>query len=250
MSRVDLFNGVTISVEGTSDSFHTFDDWNLYVTNTDCIGEPKQYTRYIEVPGRNGLLDLSEAIAGRQVYTSREIKIKLAGPKEKTSWSAAISAFRNRINGKVCRFTFDDDKAYYWRGRVKIKDFSSVLDLGTLTLDIPSADPYKYSLTSSVEPWLWDPFNFETDYITYIGAITVNGTETVTIPHGHMATCPELVVSDKTSSTFTVEADSVTYTLVTGTNKIPSIMVGGDDDVELTFSGNAKVQIVYRSGSL
>lgn len=250
MSRVDLFNGVQISVEGTADTFHTFVDWGLYVTNTDCIGAPKQYTKYIEVPGRNGLLDLSETIAGRQVYTSREIKIKLAGAKDKTTWNAAMSAFRNRINGKICHFTFDDDIAHYWRGRVVIKDFSSVLDLGTLIIDIPSADPYKYAIASSVEPWLWDPFNFETDYITYIGAITVNGTASVTIPHGHMATCPSLVVSDKTSSTFTVEADSVTYTLTTGTNKIPSIMVGGDTDVELTFSGNAKVQIVYRSGSL
>ena len=250
MSRVDLFNGVTITVEGTSNSYHTFDDWGLYVTNTDCIKEPKQYTRYIEVPGRNGLLDLSETIAGRQVYTSREIKIVLAGAKDKVTWSSAISAFRNRINGKVCRITFDDDKAYYWRGRVDIKDFSSILNLGKLTIDIPTADPYKYSLTSSSEPWLWDPFNFETDYITYIGAITVNGTETVTIPSGHMATSPEFVVSDKTSSSFTVEYNSVTYTLSTGTNKIPSIMVGGEAEVELEFSGNAKVQIVYRSGSL
>lgn len=250
MSRVDLFNGVTITVEGTSDSYHTYDDWGLYVTNTDCIGEPKQYTRYIEVPGRNGLLDLSETIAGRQVYTSREIKIVLAGAKDKVTWSAAMSAFRNRINGKVCRIVFDDDKAYYWCGRVEIKDFSSVLNLGKLTIDVPTADPYKYSITSSAEPWLWDPFNFETDYITYIGAITVNGSETVTIPAGHMGTVPELVVSDKTSSSFTVEANSVTYTLTAGSNKIPAIVVGGPSDVNLTFSGNAKVQIVYRSGSL
>ncbi|MBQ1293157.1 MAG: hypothetical protein IIY21_03920, partial [Clostridiales bacterium] len=82
------------------------------------------------------------------------------------------------------------------------------------------------------------------------GAITVSGTQTVTIPHGHMATTPEIVVSDKGSSTFTVTVNSVTYTLAVGTNKIPAIIVGGDSDVELTFTGDAKVQIVYRSGSL
>lgn len=250
MSRVDLFNGATITVEGTNHSYHTYDDMGLYITNTDCIGAPKQYTKYIEIPGRNGLLDLSETIAGRQIYTGREIKIELAGPRDKTTWTAALSVFRNRINGKVCRITFDDDKAYYWRGRIEIKDFSSVLNLGTLTINVPEADPYKYSIASSVEPWLWDPFNFETDMITYIGAITVSGSETVTIPAGHMPTCPEIVVSDKTSPTFTVTHDGTTYSLSVGTNKIPSIMVGGDDDVELTFTGTAKVQIVYRSGSL
>lgn len=250
MSRVDLFNGAKFTIEDTSTSYHTFDDWGCYITNTDCIGAPEQYTRYIEVPGRNGLLDLSEAITGRQIYTKREIKINLAGPRDKTTWNAAISILRNRINGKICHITFDDDPGYYWRGRVVIKDFSSALNLGTLTIDIPTADPYKYALASSGEPWLWDPFNFQTDMITYIGAITISGSGSVTIPHGHMYTSPEIVVSDKTSTNFTVTDGTSTYSLSVGTNKVPSILVGGDEDVELVFTGSAKVQIIYRSGSL
>jgi hypothetical protein len=86
--------------------------------------------------------------------------------------------------------------------------------------------------------------------VTYIGAITVSGSITVTIPHGHMATSPELVVSDMTSQTFTITVNGVAYPLVVGTNRIPSIIIGGDADVDLTFTGDAKVQIVYRSGSL
>jgi hypothetical protein len=249
MSRVDLFNGVKIIVESTGRFFHSYDDWGLYITNTDYIGEPKQYTRYIEIPGRNGLLDLSEAISGRQIYTSREIKINLAGRRDKTDWDVVMSAFRNDINGKVCRLIFDNDKSYYWRGRIDIKDFNSVLNLGKFVVDVPNAEPYKYSLTTSAEPWLWDPFNFETGIITYIGAVTISGTETITIPAGYMPTSPEIVVSDL-SGTLTLDYGGQTYTLTTGTNKIPSILVGGDTDVALTFTGNAKVQIVYRSGSL
>lgn len=249
MSRVDLFNGVKIIVESTGRFFHSYDDWGLYITNTDYIGEPKQYTRYIEIPGRNGLLDLSEAISGRQIYTSREIKINLAGRRDKTDWDVVMSAFRNDINGKVCRLIFDNDQSYYWRGRIEIKDFKSALNLGKFVIDVPNADPYKYSLTSSAEPWLWDPFNFETGIITYIGAVTISGTETITIPAGYMPITPEIVVSDL-SGTLTLNYGGQTYTLTTGTNKIPSILVGGDADVDLTFTGNAKVQIVYRSGSL
>lgn len=249
-TRVDLFNGVKIIVEATGKFYHTFDNWGLYVTNTDYIKEPKQYTKYIEIPGRNGLLDLSEVIAGRQVYTSREIKLNLAGHRNKVDWDSVISTFRNDINGKVCRLIFDNDTHYYWRGRIDIKDFSSALNFGKFVINLPNADPYKYSVLSSADPWLWDPFNFLTDVVTYIGAITVSGTETVTIPHGHMATSPELVVSDQTSATFTVTVGSMTYPLTAGTNRIPSILVGGDNSVDLTFTGDAKVQIVYRSGSL
>ena len=245
-----FFNGMTINVEGTEESYHTLNDWGLYVSNTDYIKEPKQYTKYIEIPGRNGLLDVSEVVAGRQIYTSRQIEVELSGIREKKNWDSVMSSFRNKINGKVCRIIFDNDRAHYWRGRITIKDFSSLLRVGTFKIDIPNADPYKYELFSSTEPWLWDPFNFETGIITYIGAITVSGSETVTLPHGHMPTCPDFVVSNKTSSTFTVTYGSETFELSTGSNKIPSIYVGGDDDVELTFTGSAIVEIVYRSGSL
>ena len=246
----ELTYGISIYVEDTGKTYHTLDEWEMALGNNNYIRDPEMETTYIKVPGRNGLIDATEAISGRRIYKKRQLEFELGGVRDRLNWDSIISGFRNNIDGRICRLTLDNDKSHYWRGRVYIKGFDRFRELGTFTLAVPTADPYKYSVTSSAEPWLWDPFNFETDYITYIGAVTVNGTETVTIPAGHMATSPELVVSDKTSSSFTVEADSVTYTLVAGSNKIPAIIVGGDSDVELTFSGNAKVQIVYRSGSL
>lgn len=246
----ELTYGVSIYVENTGKTFHTLDDWNLALGNNNYIGEPQMETTYIKIPGRNGLLDASEAISGRRIFTKRTLSFELGGIHERLAWDSVISAFRNNIEGRICRLTLDNDKNYYWRGRVYVTDFDRFRDLGTFTLSVPSAEPYKYSRYSSSEPWLWDPFNFETDMITYIGAITVVGSETVTIPAGHMATTPDLVVSDKTSNDFTVTVDGVTYPLVVGSNRIPSILVSGDVDVDMTFTGDAKVQIVYRSGSL
>lgn len=246
----ELTYGVSIYVEDTGRTFHTLNDWGLALGNNNYIGEPQMETTYIKVPGRNGLIDASEVVSGRRVFTKRQLAFELGGVRERLGWDSVISAFRNHIEGRICQLTLDNDKNYYWRGRVYIEDFDRFRELGTFTLAVPSAEPYKYSRYSSSEPWLWDPFNFETDMITYIGAITVVGTASVTIPAGHMATTPDLVVSDKTSTDFTVTVDSVTYPLTVGSNKIPSILVDGDVDVELTFTGDAKVQIVYRSGSL
>ena len=246
----ELTYGVSIYVEDTGRTFHTLNDWGFALGNNNYIGDPQMETTYIKVPGRNGLIDASEAISGRRVFTKRQLVFELGGIRERLGWDSVISAFRNNIEGRICRLTLDNDKNYYWRGRVYIEDFDRFRDLGTFKLSVPSADPYKYSRYSSSEPWLWDPFNFETDMITYIGAITVVGTETVEIPAGHMSTVPDFVVLDKTSTDFTVTVDGVEYVLTVGTNRIPAILVGGDDEVELTFTGSAKVQIVYRSGSL
>ena len=245
-----LTYGVSIYVEDTGKTYHTLNDWSLALGNNNYIGEPEMETTYIKIPGRNGLIDVSEAISGRRIYKKRPLEFELGGIRERLAWDSVISQIRNNVDGRICRLTLDNDPSYYWRGRVFIQGFDRFRELGTFQLAVPSADPYKYSKTSSAEPWLWDPFNFETDMVTYIGAITVSGTSTITIPHGHMATSPELVVSDMTSATFTVETDGVTYPLSVGTNRIPSIIVDGDSDVDLTFTGNAKVQITYRSGSL
>lgn len=244
-----FFNGISITVESTGETFHTLRDWSLYIKNSDYIKEPKQYTKYIEIPGRSGLLDVSEAISGRQIYTERQILVELSGIREKQNWDGVISAIRNKINGKVCRLIFDNDNSFYWRGRVAVKDFSSILRIGSFKLEV-KAEPYKYGLTTSAEEWDWDPFDFETGMIIYIEPITVTDSENVIIPPGQMLTCPDFIISSKLSAQFTVSVNGEEFSLSEGTNRIPSIMVGGDDETELTFSGSAVVEIVYRSGSL
>ena len=247
---IHSYNGLTIVVEKSGASYHTLDDWGLYVTNTDYIKEPKQVKNMITIPGRDGYLDLSESVAGRVVYSSREINIQLKGIRRKETWDSAMSIFRNKINGRICRFIFDKDKSWFWRGRVDISDFSSVLKIGTLNISMPEAEPYKYSITTSAEPWLWDPFNFETDMITTIGEITVSNSKTVTIPAGNMYVSPEFVCRNITSSPFTVSDGTTSINLVAGKNRDPRIKVGGDEEVTLTFTGSGKVSIVYRGGSL
>ena len=250
MSRVDLFNGVEITIEGTATKYHSYTDWGLYVTNTDYIKEPKQNTNYVSIPGRDGLLDLSDVITGRPTYSGREISIQLSGHRNKVNWDSVISAFRNNINGRICKLIFDNDKSYYWRGRIEIKDFESVLSLGVFKVDVPNADPYKYDVSSSAEPWLWDPFNFETGEIIQSQATVITTSGSVTVPKGHMPTCPTIVVSNMISGTFKLTYDGTDYYLAKGNNKIPSVMVGGDKNVKLNFTGSATVQIVYRGGSL
>lgn len=249
MSNI-MTNGITIYVEDTGKTFHTVNDWNLGLGNNNYIGDPEMETTYISIPGRDGLIDVSEAISGRRIYKKRELAFELGGIHPHWNWDATISGMRNNIEGRVCRLTLDNDAEYYWRGRVFIQGFDRFRSLGTFTLAVPNADPYKYDVLSSSDPWLWDPFNFETGEIIQEEAHVVVGSETVTIPHGHMPTCPDLVVSDKISGVFSVAFEGTAYNLNVGSNKIPAIMVGGDRDAVLQFIGTATVQIVYRGGSL
>lgn len=246
----ELTMGIKIYVEETGRTYHTLDDWDFALGNNNYISEPVMETKYIDVPYRDGLIDASTALTGRPIYKKRQLSFNLGGVRERLAWDAVISGIRNNVNGRICRLTIDNDKGYYWRGRVFIEDFDRSRGLGSFTLNVPSAEPYKYSVNSSSEPWLWDPFNFETDMITYEGAWDVNGSLTETIPSGHMPTVPQFVVNDLVGEYIGLSVGGFNYRLYAGTNTIPEIIVGSYNDVTLTFTGYGKVQCVYRSGSL
>ena len=69
---MSIFLGATINDE------HTLRDWKAAITNADVISVPEANTVILEVLGRNGNLDLSEALTGDVTYRNREIKLELA----------------------------------------------------------------------------------------------------------------------------------------------------------------------------
>lgn len=246
----ELSNGISIYVEATNKTYHTLDDWGYALGNNNYISDPQMETNYIDVPYRDGLIDASTAMTGRPIYKKRQLAFKLGGIEPRMAWDSIISGLRNRIHGRTCQITLDNDPNYYWRGRVFLKDFDRFRGLGEFTLSIPDAEPYKYSKLQSTDPWLWDPFNFETDMIVQVGAWEITGSGSFTVPAGFMPTCPIFVVSDLVGQSIDMVTGGNTYTLVSGSNKFAEILVNGDADVTFAFTGTADVQIVYRGGSL
>lgn len=140
-----ISNGVTIKVDNTS--YHSFNDFGLAIGNNDCVGAPEVETHYVEIPGMNGFLDLSEVIAGRPTYTHREIKIELGGKRTPETWDTEISTIRELFHGKNVQLIFDYDSDYFYEGRAYIEDFDRFRDLGTFTLSVPTAAPFKYAVS-------------------------------------------------------------------------------------------------------
>ena len=64
----NLSIGITLYVEETGKTYHTLNDWELALGNNNYIGNPEMETTYIQIPGRSGLIDASEAITGRRIF--------------------------------------------------------------------------------------------------------------------------------------------------------------------------------------
>lgn len=245
-----LTYGVKIIVESTGRSYHTLDTWGLALGNNNYISAPEQETAYINVPFRDGYVDISEAVSGRPIFKNRELSFELGGINPRLRWDNIISEFRNAVHGKLCRVVVDNDAGHFWRGRVYITDFDRTRELGTLKLTMPTAEPYKRDVVGWADEWEWDSFSFVDGTTQTLGDVTVRGSANITIPAGEMLVAPSFRVSNITSSTRTVSAGGRTYNLVDGLNYFPSLLAGGSSETVLRFSGNFHVLIDYRGGSL
>lgn len=210
----------------------------------------RRYT--VEVPGRDGALDLTEALGG-VYFGNREVTIELnAAGITREQGRYIASHLRNTLDGKLVRCIASDDPAYFWLGRCQVdadkERMFPVLNV-TITID---AEPYKHGITSSYEPWLWDLFSFVDGVITQQSDVILdNETKSVTLPKDPARGKPILWLN---SSSGTVSArlstDQTWHLLRSGKNTLPDIRMRAESEVVLQLRGTGSVGVEYRIGSL
>lgn len=111
------------------------------------IPAPTPQTNFVQIIGRDGSVDLSEAIGLH--YDSRvwDLDFKCFDPT--VNWHTLTSQVMNAIHGKRLNFEFDDDPNYFWTGRVSVSSYVSNHGTGTLKINITS-DPFKYAKLSTI----------------------------------------------------------------------------------------------------
>ena len=239
-----LTNAATITVISSGKSYHTLRDWGLAIGNNNYIKEPVQETLYVDIPGMNGFLDMSEVIAGHPVYKYRMLELQVGSLNRRMLWDAAVSNIRNAIDGKVVKIIFDNDLGNYWTGRVTINGFDRVRELGKFIIQI-KADPYKMECFSSLEDWEWDSFNFETGVIREYKELVVDSELILSIPGNRKEVIPSFICS----APMELQFDGVTYQLPEGASRVLNVELTEGENI-LTFVGNGIVSVDYRGGSL
>lgn len=172
---------------------NTWDDWKLVPETQPIISPPSQKTNYIDIPGANGSLDMSEILTGYPLFNNREgsftfIVLNKQGvyqPYENRKKLAKVAEdIMEYLHGRSMKMILEDDPLYYYEGRFTVSSVSPEEDFSTIEISY-NVGPYKWSVYNSVDTnWLWDPFNFESGVI-YKGLysnINVNNSYSLTIP--------------------------------------------------------------------
>lgn len=183
-----------------SDRWHldknTWESWHLIPESRPTLPLPKQKTKVIDsIPNTNGQIDLSLKDIPYPVFENREgtftfiynpIYSEAFG--DYRPWIVLYSEMAAFLHGRELRMVLEDDPGYYWQGRFSLESWESNNDGSGSTVTIGySVYPYKRSICTSIQDWLWDPFNFYNGVIpnTVFNNITIdtNGNWTGFNPH-------------------------------------------------------------------
>lgn len=134
---------------------NTFDDWHLLSTSRQCVAPPIPKTNYIEVPGKSGMLDYTNALVKTPRYSDREgtwefivlnpgdietYQLKDIYPQNHTDlYSELMQYFDGRVFDKIW---LEDDPDYYYTGRVWLSNYQNSSSWSQVTLSY-HLEPFK-----------------------------------------------------------------------------------------------------------
>lgn len=224
---------------------NTWDDWHLIPKSRPLFNPPSVKTNYIEIPGGDGSLDLTTALAGRPVYKNRTGSWEFYVENGFKDWAVLYSEIMTYLHGRKLKAILEDDPDYYYEGRFAVNAWKSDPNWSIITIDY-EVSPYKRSLVAAGNDWLWDTFNFETDVIRSYENLPVSGSLTVVVIGDSMPVPPTIVASN---TDMTVTCDGTTYSLKKGTNYISELTIQEGENTFI-FGGTGTITILYERGRL
>lgn len=227
---------------------NTWDDWHLIPSTRPLFNPPNPKTQFIDIPGANGQIDLTESLTGYPVYENRQGSNEFYVVNGYQSWDVLYSEIMNYLHGKKMRAYLEDDPYFYYEGRFSVNQWKSDKYWSIITIDY-DVYPYKKEPNTSLEDWLWDPFDFEYGIIREYGGLTVAGILSLEILGRAEPVVPTIIVDSADESGMDVKVGSKMYHLNEGSNVNPNIVIGSSN-VTLQFTGQGTVSVQYQGGSL
>ena len=214
-------NGVTFG------EYHSFDDLQL-VLSQKTIGTPSPKTETVDIPGGDGVLDLTEFF-GEVKYNNRTLSFVFSVMVPKSQFMGVFTRVQNLLHGRKMTITLDDDPDWYYTGRITVSEWKADRNIGTLTIDCDC-----------------EPFKYKPEY-TVVEA-TVADSTTVTLTNSRKKVVPVVTITTDSGIRIEYQGSNV-WELGNGSYTLPELELSeGDNIVSLTGSGTAT--FTWREGAL
>lgn len=210
------------------DDMDTGRDWRLILTSM-TIDPPEVKQNFVEVPGRDGDIDITENLDGEVHYKSRPAQFHFfmsEGTYEERV--ELMRVIRNYLHGRSRKIILPDDDTRYMVGRWTV---SGILKNQAYTeFDVSgTCEPYEYSTEEAVRTL----------------PATETKTEHAVVNLGRKTIVPDITVTGSVS----LEYGAYKTTLSEGSYKILDIKLKSGSNI-FTVSGNGSITFTYREAVL
>lgn len=213
--------GVTIVLN--DEWFHTGNDLDL-VQEKKEIGKPDIQSFTVQVPGRNGLLNLTKGLTGKVNYYNRPLSFQYfgTGKRERLLW---LDFYMSRLHGQTIRIIDDDYPGHYYEGEASVETELNGNYI-TITLEV-DAQPFRLKLKPTIY------------------SRSISGSTKIRLYNESIPAIPEITVTKDT----TIDFEDNSYTLEPGTYIVESLELSGGVN-DLTVSGSGVITFKYQEGAI
>ena len=205
-------------------NYHSYSDLNLLLSQK-TIGTPSIKTESIDIPGGDGVLDLTEYF-GEIKYGNRPLTFEFSTIVPRSQFMELFSTVQNALHGKKMQIVLEDDPEWYYVGRITVSEWKAEKTIGKLTIDC-DCEPYKNSIVETKV------------------SKAVSGSSTIVLANGRKSVVPTIT----TTASMTISFGTYSGTFSAGTFIIPElVLVEGNNSVTVTGTGN--ITFSYRKGEL
>lgn len=221
----------------------TWADWGLIPSSRPIFSPPSIKSKYIDLPGEDGSLDLTE-ISGSLSFSERVGTFTFLTSDVSPSITDLCEMMREYLHGKTVRATLSEDQEWFYEGRFTIQKVTPSSSYWEIEIGY-ICSVYKIEWVYENLDWLWDPFDFEFGELVNYENLLVSGQLEVSIAGAPSDTPFKFT----TTSPMTIRYKGIDYQIPAGTTEIPSINKSVPP-VDLMIYGNGHITIDYRGRSM
>lgn len=138
-----MYHSLIFQEDDQTRKFNTWDDWHLIPSSRPVFALPSPLFKYVDIPGADGQLDLTDYLIGRPTYSDRKGSFEFIVANGYGDWYERRTELANFFRGQYFKCYLEDEPQFFYYGRFTFRDWRSEANYSRITIEY-QVDAYRY----------------------------------------------------------------------------------------------------------
>lgn len=140
-----MYHSLIFQPDNEGRRYNTWSNWHLIPSSRPIVPQPSPVYKYVDIPGRNGSIDISDYLTGTVTYSDRKGTFTFYVDNDKRSWASRRAELASFFNGRKMKMWLEDEANYYYYGRFFLREWrtDASSNYSQVTIEY-QVSPYRY----------------------------------------------------------------------------------------------------------